>query len=75
MPPGAYDLVLANILARPIIELAPQLAARTRPGGRVLLSGILESQAAEVVAAYAGDFEAAIAAREEEWVLIEGERR
>ena len=53
LPPGTYDLVVANILASPLIVLAPLLAARTRRGGRIALSGILESQAAEVAAAYA----------------------
>jgi ribosomal protein L11 methyltransferase len=75
LPPGAYDLVLANILAGPIIDFAPQLAARTVKGGRILLCGILEEQAAEVIAAYRPYFDSAIAAREEDWVLIEGERR
>ena len=72
---GTYDLVLANILAGPLVELAPELAARTRPGGRVLLSGILSSQAEEVSAAYRADFECSRAALEGEWALIEGVRR
>jgi ribosomal protein L11 methyltransferase len=72
---ATYDLVIANILAGPLIALEPQLAARTRRGGRIALSGILESQAAEVAAAYAGDFDIAIGAREEGWALVEGTRR
>ncbi len=75
LPPGTFDLVLANILARPLIELEPLLAARTRAGGRIVLSGILESQAAEVVAAYARDFYADVLALEEGWALVGGERR
>lgn len=75
LPPGAFDLVLANILAGPLIALQPLLAARTRRGGRVLLSGILESQAAEVAAAYAPDFDAGIIAVEEGWALVGGKRR
>ena len=73
--PGKFDLVLANILAGPLIELEPLLAARTRAGGRVVLSGILESQAPEVAAAYARDFDAAVLAIEEGWALVGGERR
>lgn len=46
------DLLLANILARPLVELAPRLVALVRPGGRVVLSGILESQGEMVAAAY-----------------------
>ena len=75
LSPGTYDLVLANILAGPLIALEPLLAARTRPGGRIVLSGILESQVGEVVAAYAQDFEAGLIAAEEGWALVEGIRR
>jgi ribosomal protein L11 methyltransferase len=75
LPAGTYDVVLANILAGPLIALQPLLAARTRSGGRIALSGILESQAAEVVQAYAGDFDIAVRAVEEGWALVEGGRR
>ncbi len=75
LPPGAFDLVLANILADPLIALAPLLAARTRTGGRIALSGILESQAAEVAQAYARDFGAAVLAVEEGWALVGGKRK
>ncbi len=75
LPPGTFDLVLANILAGPLVELAPLLAARTRVGGRIVLSGILESQAAEVAAAYARDFDAGIIATAEGWALVGGKRR
>jgi len=49
-----YDLVFANILKGPLIDLAPAMAAAVRPGGRVILSGLLNDQADEVRAAYAG---------------------
>ena len=75
LEPGRYDLVVANILAKPLIELAPVLSARARPGGRLALSGILDSQADEVAAAYAQTFEMSIGAREEGWALLEGVRR
>ena len=75
LPPGTFDLVLANILAGPLITLEPVLAARTRPGGHILLSGILESQAAEVAAAYAQDFDAGLIASAEGWALVGGKRR
>ena len=75
LPPGTYDLVLANILAGPLVELEPLLAARTRTGGRIVLSGILESQAAEVAAAYARDFDAGVLAIEEGWALVGGRRK
>lgn len=47
-----FDLVLANILKQPLIDLAPQVAARLAPAGRIILSGILTGQAAEVVGVY-----------------------
>jgi len=75
LAPGTFDLVLANILAGPLIELEPLLAARTRAGGRIVLSGILESQAAEVAAAYARDFDARPIATAEGWALVVGERK
>jgi ribosomal protein L11 methyltransferase len=75
LPPGTFDLVLANILAGPLIALEPLLASRTRPGGRIALSGILETQAAEVVQAYARDFDVVASALEEGWALVEGTRR
>jgi ribosomal protein L11 methyltransferase len=47
-----YDLVIANILAGPLIELAPRLAAALAPGGRLILAGLLTAQAPRVAAAY-----------------------
>ena len=75
LPPGAFDLVLANILAGPLITLEPLLAERTRAGGRIALSGILASQAAEVAEAYARHFHAGVLAVEEGWALVGGKRR
>jgi ribosomal protein L11 methyltransferase len=50
---GRYDLVVANILANTLVELAPEIAAHTAPGGVAVVSGILAPQEVEVVAAYA----------------------
>ena len=47
-----YDLLIANILAGPLIELAPDLAGALAPGGRLILAGLLDTQAARVTAAY-----------------------
>jgi ribosomal protein L11 methyltransferase len=49
---GTFDLVVANILANTLVELAPDLVARLAPGGALVLSGILAPQAEEVRAAY-----------------------
>ncbi|HEX9396307.1 MAG TPA: 50S ribosomal protein L11 methyltransferase [Burkholderiales bacterium] len=70
-----YDLVVSNILAQPLILLAPLLAGRTRRGGWIALSGILETQAAEVADAYLPFFDAQIAQTEEGWALVAGLRR
>ena len=70
----AFDVVVANILANPLILLAPALAARVRRGGRLALSGILESQAADVIAAYAPWFTLRAWRGSEGWVLLAGER-
>ncbi len=75
LPAETYDVVLANILAGPLIALEPQLASRTRAGGRIALSGILESQAADVIAAYARDFDIAVGAADEGWALVSGKRK
>ena len=49
---GPYDLLIANILAAPLIELAPSLARALAPGGRLILAGLLDHQAEAVAAAY-----------------------
>ncbi|MCD2181799.1 50S ribosomal protein L11 methyltransferase [Rhizobium sp. GN54] len=51
---GPFDLIIANILARPLMRMAPQLAAHLAPGGHVVLSGILANQRWKVIAAYSG---------------------
>lgn len=49
---GPYDLIVANILARPLIALAPQMARHLASGGSIILSGILESQRRQVISSY-----------------------
>ena len=72
--PGVARLTVANILANPLRMLASVLARHTEPGGRIALSGILAAQAEEVAEAYAPWASLGIAAREEDWVLLEGLR-
>jgi ribosomal protein L11 methyltransferase len=48
----AFDLVIANILAQPLIQMAGSLARSVKPGGYLILSGLLESQKRRVLAAY-----------------------
>ncbi|MFH1603022.1 MAG: 50S ribosomal protein L11 methyltransferase, partial [Pseudomonadota bacterium] len=73
-PDFQANLVVANILANPLKLLAPLLAAYTGVGGRIALSGILEEQAQEVMAAYSPWFAMYTRERDECWVLLEGER-
>lgn len=70
-----YDVVVANILANPLIELADALTGRLRAGGSLVLSGLLNAQAAPVAAAYAGrvDFEAPTS--KDGWACLRGTRR
>lgn len=73
--PFAADIVLANILARPLIELAPLLAASLRTGGRIVLAGLLDRQARDVRAAYAEWFEFEPDASQEGWTRVSGIRQ
>ncbi len=66
----AADVMLANILAGPLIELAPVLLASLRPGGSLVLSGILEEQAEEVVAAYRHHIDDLITTVDDGWVRL-----
>ena len=47
-----FDMIVANILANPLIELAPRLQGHLAVGGRLLLAGLLDEQASDVMAAY-----------------------
>lgn len=73
--PFAADLVLANILARPLIELSALLTASLKPGGRIVLAGLLDRQAEEVRAAYAAQFDFEPDVSREGWTRIAGRRR
>ena len=69
--PGSFDLVVANILANTLVELAPAVASKLTPGGTLLLSGILAGQEAEVRAAYvAQGLVAAPDRAHDEWRLL-----
>lgn len=73
MPFQPADIVVANILANPLVVLAPIITANCI--SRVALSGILESQADEVARAYAPEFFLEVAEREDGWILMTGRRR
>ena len=69
------DLVVANILANPLVVLAPAISRLVRPGGKLALSGVLAGQAGEVADAYARWFELQAPAERDGWVRITGTRR
>ncbi len=68
---GQFDLVLVNILAPVIVGMAPALAARLSPGGRVIAAGLIESQERDVVQALqAQNLQIIERAQEKDWVLL-----
>jgi ribosomal protein L11 methyltransferase len=77
LAPGVFDIVVANILSNPLKLLAPALLARVAPGGALVLSGVLERQADEVMAAYR-DADATVDLRvwraDDGWVCLAGKR-
>lgn len=74
-PDAQYDIVLANILASALHELAPSLAARLRPGGLLALSGILDDQQDELLARYGAWFDGLRISPQGDWLRIDGVRR
>jgi ribosomal protein L11 methyltransferase len=77
LPPEALDarpadLVIANILANPLIDLAETLAGRVTSEGHIVLTGILAEQADDVMTAYRPWFEFRDPVEREGWVLLEG---
>jgi len=73
-PLQAADLLIANILAGPLVEFAPRFAELVKPGGKILLSGILNSQLDAIIEAYAPRFELEPASQREDWVCIGGSK-
>ncbi|MEW8505595.1 MAG: 50S ribosomal protein L11 methyltransferase [Candidatus Thiodiazotropha sp.] len=67
-----FDLLVANILAAPLAQLAADFALRIRPGGRFALSGILEEQQADIVSCYLPFATLAAPTQRQEWILIKG---
>ena len=73
--PRQADVVLANILANVLIELSPLIRSLVRPGGQLVLSGILAHQADEVARAYEPDIRLQAPAVQEDWVRLQGVRQ
>lgn len=69
------DILLANILAGPLASLAAEFSARVRPGGRLVMSGILRNQAEAVATTYAPWFDIGPVVVRDDWVRLDGVRR
>jgi ribosomal protein L11 methyltransferase len=69
------DVMMANILAGPLTELAPLFARLTTPNGLLVLSGVIESQKDEIIKAYQNDFEIELYQQQEEWICLSGTRK
>ncbi|GHC48546.1 ribosomal protein L11 methyltransferase [Alcaligenes pakistanensis] len=74
MPAGQTDLVVANILANPLRMLAPMLANRVKPGGHLILSGIYDWQAEEMIEVYAAYLPLSVWQMRDGWVCLAGQR-
>jgi ribosomal protein L11 methyltransferase len=72
--PAEVDVVVANILAGTLIELAPQLCARLLPGGQLILAGILRQQVHEVRAGFAPWLDLAVFAERDGWSALSGRK-
>lgn len=70
-----YDTVLANILAGPLVELAPKLSNYCKTGGDIALSGILENQAQAVLDAYGIWFNLDAPVVQDKWIRITGKKK
>ncbi len=68
-----YDIVIANILAGPLQTLVPVLTSRIGANGYMILSGILESQADDVIAAYAPHIQLSVWKKQDGWVALAGQ--
>jgi ribosomal protein L11 methyltransferase len=77
MPDGTFDTVVANILSNPLRLLAPALLARVAPGGFLILSGILERQAEELIEIYRREdprLPLSVWKTQDGWVCLAGQR-
>lgn len=74
LTPGTFDVVVANILSNPLKVLAPMLSNRVRPGGYLVLSGVLQRQAQEVADFYAPWLSLTVHEEMDGWVCLSGQR-
>jgi ribosomal protein L11 methyltransferase len=75
MPTQPVELLIANILSGPLVELAATFAQLTTAGGRIVLSGILNEQSDHIISAYQGDFKAINIQQKEDWIRVTARRK
>jgi ribosomal protein L11 methyltransferase len=73
--PESVDILLANILAAPLLSLASKFASLVKPKGSIVLSGLLAKQADAITEVYSEWFEMSAAVRREDWVRLSGIKR
>ncbi|MCK5813821.1 MAG: 50S ribosomal protein L11 methyltransferase, partial [Cocleimonas sp.] len=75
MPTDPVDLLMANILSGPLVELAKTFSELTKAGGHIVLSGILEKQTANIVEAYQPYYSDLQVTQKEDWIRVTGQRK
>ena len=75
LPDAGFDMLLANILAGPLAELADMLCQALRPGGQLVLSGILPEQAENVAKAYSRHCDISEPSQQGDWIRLSGTKR
>ena len=73
--PESVDILLANILAAPLLSLASKFASLVKPKGSIVLSGLLAEQADAITEAYSEWFEMSAAVQREDWIRLSGIKR
>ena len=69
-PLETVDLVIANILCGPLVELYPRLSALIKPAGRIVISGLLEEQKEDIIETYSADFSQFEIKQLDNWIRI-----
>ncbi|MGZ8199766.1 MAG: 50S ribosomal protein L11 methyltransferase [Methylosarcina sp.] len=72
LPALQADLILANILAKPLCDLSERICALLAPQGRLILSGILQEQTQSVIEAYQKAIRFSVPVQQEDWILLSG---
>ncbi|MBV8742750.1 MAG: 50S ribosomal protein L11 methyltransferase [Sinobacteraceae bacterium] len=73
--PAQVDVLVANILSGPLRELAPALSARVRPGGSIVLAGLMDHEIGDVTQAYGAWFDMCCFGLRDSWAGLAGRRR